>query len=132
MIRKSSRIIRLLVSLGSLVFCAFLLATPATRVQDPPPPPPGPDSTKTPDSSSDQQKMNPADRAISQKIRRAIHDDKELSTDARNIKVIAHDGKVTLRGPVRSEEEKSELQAKVVSVVGQDNVTNLLDVIPPK
>ena len=76
--------------------------------------------------------MNSADRAITQKIRKAIHDDKDLSTYAHNIKVITQDGKVTLRGPVRSEEEKSALQAKAVGVVGQENVTNQLEVTSSK
>lgn len=64
--------------------------------------------------------MNPTDRAITQKIRKAIHEDNSLSTYAHNIKIITRDGKVTLRGPVRSEEEKTNLDAKAVSVAGQD------------
>jgi hyperosmotically inducible periplasmic protein len=134
--REFAKISRLFISFGSLVFCALLSATPATRIQDPAPPAPAPDNTKVnkdqPNPTSDQQKMNPADRAITQKIRKAIHDDKDLSTYAHNIKVITQDGKVTLRGPVRSEDEKSALYAKAVSVVGQDNVTNMLDATPSK
>ena len=95
-----------------------------------------PDNTKkNKDQTSptaDQQKMNPADRAITQKIRKAVHDDTSLSTYAHNIKIIAQDGKVTLRGPVRSEDEKSNLQAKAVAVAGRENVTNQLEVAPPK
>ena len=68
--------------------------------------------------------MNPSDRAITQEIRKGIHQDKDLSIYAHNIKIITQDGKVTLRGPVRSEDEKSSLQAKAVAVAGQDNVTN--------
>ena len=74
--------------------------------------------------------MNPADRAITQKIRKAIHADQTLSTYAHNIKIITQDGKVTLRGPVRSDDEKSALEAKAVSVAGQENVTNHLKVAP--
>ena len=75
--------------------------------------------------------MNPTDRAITQKIRKAIHEDKSLSTYAHNIKVITQDGKVTLRGPVRSEEEKNNLQAKAVAVAGEENVSNQLEIAPP-
>jgi osmotically-inducible protein OsmY len=111
-----------------------LLAAPAVRQQDPQQP--APDNTKRnkdhTDPSADQQKMNPSDRAITQKIRKAIHEDNSLSTYAHNIKIITQDGKVTLRGPVRSEDEKSNLQAKAVEVAGQDNVTNQLEVAPPK
>jgi osmotically-inducible protein OsmY len=82
--------------------------------------------------TADQRKMNPSDRAITQKIRKAIHHDKSLSTYGRNIKIFIQDGKVTLRGPVRSEEEKGNLEAKAVSVAGQEKVTNQLEVAPSK
>jgi osmotically-inducible protein OsmY len=124
----------LLLSLSGLALGASLMGTPAVRQQDPQQP--APDNTKRnkdqTDPSADQQKMNPADRAITQKIRKAIHEDKGLSTYAHNIKVITQDGKVTLRGPVRSEDEKSNLQAKAAEIAGQDNVTNQLEVAPPK
>jgi osmotically-inducible protein OsmY len=128
---------RWILLLGSLVFCVSLMATLVPRHQDAQQP--APDNTKANkrdrDKSSptaDQQKMNPADRAITQKIRQAIHHDKSLSTYGRNIKIITQGGKVTLRGPVRSEDEKSNLEAKAVSVAGQENVTNQLEVAPPK
>jgi hyperosmotically inducible protein len=95
-----------------------------------------PDNTKkNKDQTSptaDQQKINPSDRAITQKIRKAVHDDTSLSTYAHNIKIIAQDGKVTLRGPVRSEDEKRNLQAKAVAVAGKENVTNQLEIAPSK
>jgi hyperosmotically inducible periplasmic protein len=82
--------------------------------------------------TSDQQKMNPADRDLTKKIRMALHDDKSLSIYAHNIKIITQDGKVTLRGPVRSDEEKAAIEAKAVAVAGDGNVTNHLHVAPPK
>jgi hyperosmotically inducible protein len=129
----SCKSLRLLLPLGSLVFCVSLMAVP-TPSQDNQPT--APDNTKTNKDqagpTADQQKMNPSDRAVTQKIRKAIHEDQSLSTYAHNIKVITQDGKVTLRGPVRSEEEKSNLEAKAASVAGQENVTNQLDVTPSK
>ena len=125
---------RLLLPLGSLIFGASMLATPIPEYQDPQQTPP--DNTKqNKDQTSptaDQQKMNPADRAITQKIRKAIHEDTSLSTYAHNVKIITQDGKVTLRGPVRSEDEKSNIEAKAVTVAGQGNVTNQLEVAPSK
>ncbi|HVB58400.1 MAG TPA: BON domain-containing protein [Candidatus Acidoferrales bacterium] len=125
---------RLLLPLGSLALCASLMATPIPRVQDVQQT--APDNTKNNKdqtrATADQQKMNPADRAITQKIRKAIHEDKTLSTYGHNIKIITRDGKVTLRGPVRSEDEKSNLEAKAASVAGQDNVTSQLKVEPRK
>jgi hyperosmotically inducible protein len=118
---------RMCLSIGSLLFCTSLMA--ASAFQDT-------DNTKmNKDQSSptaDQQKMNPTDRSLTQKIRKSIHDDKNLSTYAHNIKIISQDGKVTLRGPVRSEDEKSNLQAKAVAVAGEGNVTNELDIAPSK
>lgn len=80
--------------------------------------------------TADQAKMNPADRAITQKIRKAIHHDRSLSRYGRNIKIFLQGGKVTLRGPVRSEEEKGNLEAKAASVAGEENVSNELEVRP--
>jgi hyperosmotically inducible protein len=125
---------RLLLPLGLMVFCTSLMATAAPRYQDNQQTPPD-NTKKNKDQGSptaDQQKMNPADRAITQKIRKAIHEDQSLSTYAHNIKIITQDGKVTLRGPVRSEDEKNNLQAKAVAVAGQENVTNQLEIAPSK
>ena len=131
---SSLKLSRLLLPLGSLVFGVSLMATPIPAYQDTQQTPP--DNTKqNKDQTSptaDQQKMNPADRAITQKIRKAIHEDTSLSTYAHNIKIIAQDGKVTLRGPVRSEDEKSNIEAKAVTVAGQGNVTDQLQIAPPK
>jgi hyperosmotically inducible protein len=125
---------RWLLPLGSLIFGASLMATPIPGYQDPQQAPP--DNTKQnkdqTNPTADQQKMNPADRAITQKIRKAIHEDSTLSTYAHNVKIITQDGKVTLRGPVRSEDEKSNIEAKAVVVAGQGNVTNQLEIAPPK
>jgi len=61
-------------------------------------------------TTADQQKMNPNDREMSRKIRAEIMKDKSLSTYAHNVKVITQDGKVTLKGPVRSQDEKASAE----------------------
>jgi len=118
--------------LGCLIFCMAMLSGPAPRAQAAQQT--MPDNTKRNQDqtapTADQQKMNSSDRAITQKIRQAVHDDKTVSTYGHNIKIITQDGKVTLRGPVRSEEEKRNLRAKAVSVAGDDNVTDQLEVQP--
>jgi hyperosmotically inducible periplasmic protein len=81
-------------------------------------------------ATADHQNMNPADRNTSKQIRSAIYKDHSLSTYAHNIKVITRDGKVTLKGPVRTEDEKAAIAAKAAGVVGAENVTNLLEVTP--
>ena len=125
---------RLFLALGSLALCVSLLATPSPQYQSTQQP--APDNTKKnrdqANPTADQQKMNSSDRAITQKIRKAVHDDTSLSTYAHNIKIITQDGKVTLRGPVRTEEEKHTLQAIAVTVAKEENVTNQLEIAPSK
>jgi osmotically-inducible protein OsmY len=69
-----------------------------------------------------------SDRDIMQKIRKAVMGDKSLSTYGHNVKIISQHGKVTLKGPVHSEEEKQNIEAKAVEVAGAGNVTNMLEV----
>ena len=81
---------RLMLPLGSLVFCATLMAMPvpgnlASRQASADNTKQNTDQTRP---TADQQKMNPADRAITQKIRKAIHEDATLSTYAHNVKII--------------------------------------------
>jgi len=64
------------------------------------------DSTLTP---GDQSKSE-ADRETTRRIRRALTSNDQLSTDAKNIKIITVDGKVTLRGPVKTQEEQKKHQ----------------------
>jgi hyperosmotically inducible periplasmic protein len=97
---------------------------------------PAPDNTKVnqPGSSSapnaDQQKNNRSDRDITQQIRQSVMKDKSLSTYAHNVKIISQNGMVTLKGPVRSDAEKQSVEAKAAAIVGQDKVTNDLEVKP--
>jgi hyperosmotically inducible periplasmic protein len=78
--------------------------------------------------TADQQKENPADRETARKVRQAIAQDKMLSHYAHNVKIIATNGMVTLKGPVRSDEEKQTVVAKAAEVVGRGNVTDELTV----
>ena len=96
-----------------------------------------PDNTKTnqrdknkAEPTADQQKENQSDRDLTQQIRRAIVQDKSLSTYAHNVKIISEDGMVTLKGPVRSEEEKTAVEAKASEIAGKDKVTSQLEVKP--
>jgi hyperosmotically inducible protein len=99
---------------------------------------PKPDNTKVnkrdrnaDEVTADQQKMNAADRDMTRKIRRSILADKSLSTYAHNIKIISRDGAVTLKGPVKSDDEKMAVMAKAVAVAGSaDKVTDHISVKP--
>ncbi len=69
-----------------------------------------------------------ADRDITAAIRRAVVGDKALSFTAKNVKIITVGGKVTLRGPVKSDEEKSLIEAKAKAATGVASVDNQLEV----
>ena len=77
--------------------------------------------------------MNPADRDTTAKIRKAIMADKSLSTYAHNVKIICQDGVVTLKGPVRSDDEVNSIVSKATDITGTSyKVVNQLSVKPPK
>jgi hyperosmotically inducible protein len=85
------------------------------------------------EATADQQKMNAADRSLAAKIRKSVMADKALSTYAHNVKIISQDGTVTLKGPVRSDDEVTSLVSKATEVTGDaGKVVNQLTVMPPK
>ena len=82
--------------------------------------------------TADQQKENANDREITQKIRRALMDEKSLSTYAHNVKIVTQAGEVTLKGPVRTAGEKQIVEAKAAEVAGAGHVTNQISIAPAK
>ena len=118
--------------LQQLVVAAALVAGTGWAAQDKPA---APDNTRAnqadraPDApTADQQKNNKSDRETAKEIRKALTSDKSLSTYAHNVKVVAQNGTVTLKGPVRSEDEKKAVEAKAAEVAGASNVKNELTV----
>ena len=84
---------------------------------------------QAPDQSqptADQQKMNKADRTLTQKIRKAIVSDKSLSVAAHNVTIVSQNGMVTLRGTVKSDDEKKAVEDKATEIAGQGKVTSEL------
>jgi hyperosmotically inducible protein len=77
-----------------------------------------------------QQGETKQDIEITQKIRRALVNDKSLSTYAHNVKVITVGGIVTLKGPVRSEEEKRAVEEKAAQIAGNDKIKSEMDIAP--
>jgi osmotically-inducible protein OsmY len=113
------------------VTCALAIAQDSSAQQ------PAPDNTKVnqrdknkAQPTADQQKENQPDRELARQIRRSIVQDKTLSSYAHNVKIIAQSGMVTLKGPVRSDEEKSAIEAKAAEIAGADKVTSQLEVKP--
>jgi len=100
---------------------------------------PSSDNTKTNErdrnpsqATADQQKENRPDRDITRDIRRAIMQDKSLSSYAHNVKVISQNGAVTLKGPVRTEEEKKAVEAKAAEAAGGATINSKIEVAPKK
>ena len=115
---------------SSLVLSVSLLtsgaALAATQGQAPPP-----DNTKVnkqAGKTADQQSQDKADLALAKNIRAAIVKDKTLSTNAHNCKVITNQGAVTLRGPVKSDHEKTAVEKIAVDIAGEGKVTNQLTI----
>jgi hyperosmotically inducible periplasmic protein len=73
------------------------------------------------------QNENQPDIDITANIRKRVVDS-QMSVDARNVKIITENGKVTLRGPVKSAEEKTRVDQIAADVAGGDNVDSQLDV----
>ena len=100
----------------------------------PPPAPPDADNTaRNADTStlaetSTSQSENKADLEISAAIRKSVVDDKALSVNAHNVKIMTDNGVVTLRGPVKSDDEKKTIETKAKQVAGVTKVNNLLEV----
>jgi hyperosmotically inducible protein len=68
------------------------------------------------------------DVKITQQIRQAVMDDDSLSFNAKNVKIITIDGKVTLRGPVANSKERTTIGAAAKKVAGGARVDNQLEV----
>ena len=131
--RNKNRILRpctvvLPILFGAMCMVGYAQSPPATQ----------PDNTKVNQRDRDSseptaggQKMNATDRDLTTNIRKSIMADKSLSSYAHNIKVISQNGTVTIKGPVRSEDERKSLMAKATAVCGRaDHVHDEMSVKP--
>jgi len=80
--------------------------------------------------TADQQAETQQDRKLTQQIRRAIVKDKSLSTYAHNLKIVTVGGMVTLKGPVRSAEEKQAVEEMAAQIAGPEKIKNEMDIAP--
>jgi hyperosmotically inducible protein len=126
MLKQSLRLATLVILLGNLGLWAQQQDEPAAA----------PDNTKVNQRDRDksqptaeQQKETKSDRELARQVRRSLVKDKSLSTYAHNIKVIAHDGMVTLKGPVHSDQEKQAVEAKAAEAAGgSDKIKSEIEV----
>ncbi len=78
--------------------------------------------------TSGDQSNSSGDLKITQAIRQALMKDSELSTTAKNIKVVTANGQVTLRGPVKNAQEKAKVAQLASSAAGGARIDNQVDV----
>jgi hyperosmotically inducible periplasmic protein len=116
---------------GLLTLCLFasslpsLAAKPQSSSQTAPD---NSDQNKNQHGTADNQSNATSDRQLTARIRKALISDKSLSTYAHNIKIITVNGSVTLKGPVKSEDEKQKVITDATSVVSADKITSQLTV----
>jgi osmotically-inducible protein OsmY len=96
---------------------------------------PAADNTKRNERDRDSAAVTPVDQGnnesdlkITQQIRQAVMSDNSLSFNAKNAKIITVNGKVTLRGAVASDAERTAIGNAATRVVGPTHVENLLEV----
>jgi hyperosmotically inducible protein len=110
--------------INPLLMTAFALGCSVMLAQEPD----NSKMNKQATTTADQAKNNKSDVKLMKQIRKAIVKDKSLSTYAHNTKIVASNGKVTVSGPVKSEDEKKVVIQKATEIAGADNVTDQLTV----
>lgn len=115
----------------ALVVAAGLISvsSPALSAQDSATKPDNSAQNKKPGATSDNQPNASADRQLAATIRKAIIADKDLSTYAHNVKVVVSGGTVTLKGPVKSEDEKRKVNSDVASVADPSKIDDQLTIM---
>jgi osmotically-inducible protein OsmY len=112
---------------AALAAVVFLCLAPGNRVA----------TAQAPDNSSqnknqmqtaDKQSNAKADRDITAKIRKDLMADKSLSTYGHNVKIVTVNGTVTLKGPVKSEDEKTKIAQIAGNTVTADKIANEITV----
>jgi len=94
-----------------------------------------PDNTKKNERDRNSAALTPMDQSnsegdlkITQQIRQAVMADGSLSFTAKNVKIITQNGRVTLRGPVKTEQERSAIEAAARKATGTTEVDNQIEV----
>src|SRR6202795_2683586 len=78
--------------------------------------------------TAEKQSNSKDDLSLTQKIRQAVMKEGSLSMNAKNVKIIARDGNITLKGPVDSQKEKDTIGTEAGEIAGKDKVDNQLEI----
>lgn len=79
-------------------------------------------------TADDQAMMSEKDTELTRRVREQIVADEKLSMNAKNIKIIAQNGKITLKGPVDSATERNKVEAIAKKVSGAKSIVNQTEV----
>ena len=120
---------------AALVLSSALLGLGTASMAQDSPNAAAPDNTavnvrdRAPDAMTAGQQSNAkSDVELTREIRRAVVKDDSLSTLAHNVKIVAANGSVILRGPVKTEQEKVDIANKAQAIAGANKVDNQLEV----
>jgi hyperosmotically inducible protein len=116
-----------LIAVTGAVLC-FAIAGVTAIAQDQNTKPDNSAQNRNQNQTAQNQSSAASDRELTAKIRKAIIADKDLSTYAHNIKIITQNGTVTLKGPVKSDEEKREIERDAAGVVSRESIVDQLTV----
>jgi hyperosmotically inducible periplasmic protein len=78
--------------------------------------------------TSGNQSNSREDIKVTAAIRRAIVKDRSLTMTAKNVKIITAGGTVTLRGPVKSADEKAKIEQLATAATGGAKIDNQLEI----
>jgi hypothetical protein len=94
-----------------------------------------PDNTRVNKRDADNAALTPVDQGndeaslkVTQQIRQALMADGSLSFTAKNVKIITQNGKVTLRGPVKTAQERAAVEAAARKAAGTLQIDNQIEV----
>ena len=121
------------IALTLILSSALLGLGTATMAQGSPPAAPDNSAVNARDRApgamtAGQQSNAKSDVEITREIRRAVVKDHSLSMLAHNVKIVSANGSVTLRGPVKTEEEKTAIASKAQAIAGAGKVDDQLEV----
>lgn len=116
-----------LIALAGVVLAGFNPGVVA-KAQDQSTKPDNSAQNKNQGETAQNQSNRTSDRELTAKVRKAIIADKGLSTYAHNIKIITQNGTVTLKGPVKSDDEKQKIESDASGVVSRESIVDQLTV----
>jgi osmotically-inducible protein OsmY len=72
--------------------------------------------------------MSATDQALAQRVTSSLQADALLASAVPNLSVQANNGTITLQGSVNSQQQRSDIEAKVRSITGVTQVINNLEI----